>query len=347
MYQALPRIAVFGAGSIGGYLGGRLAPVADVTLIGRAKAMAVVRADGVSVTGGAQPPRYVPASALRTATGPDAAAGADIVLITVKSADTVTAARDLAPHLGERTVVCSLQNGLHNADLLRAELPGHPVLAGMVPYNVVQTRPGHFHQGSEGALLLDDVPAARPLLAALTEAGLAVQPHTDMRGVQHAKLLMNLNNALNALSGLPLRTQLEQRAFRACLALCQREALAAFRAEGVEPARLMPIPPALIPRLLRFPDAVFRRVARRILAIDPHARSSTWEDLQRGRVTEIDVLQGEVVTMAARHSLPAPASARVVELVNRAEKAPPDRRDTWTGPELLADLRAACRRATR
>ncbi|MEU3660327.1 2-dehydropantoate 2-reductase [Streptomyces sp. NPDC032940] len=343
MSSTPPRIAILGAGSIGCYLGGRLAAVADVTLIGRPSAMTVLRDKGLTLTRSGAPAHRVPPIALRTATGADAAADADIVLITVKSADTLTAARDLAPHLGERTVVCSFQNGVHNTELLRRALPEHIVLAGMVPYNVVQTEPGHFHQGSGGSLMLDDTPAARVLASALGRAGLAVRAHADMRGVQYAKLLMNLNNALNALSGQPLRRQLAQRSFRRCLALCQAEALAAFRAEDITPARLTPIPPALTPHLLRLPDGVFRRVAGRTLAIDAHARSSMWEDLERGRATEIDHLQGEIVTMAARHALPAPVSARVVHLVREAETAPPGRRRAWTGPDLLAELTSARR----
>ncbi|MYR46223.1 2-dehydropantoate 2-reductase [Streptomyces sp. SID5910] len=334
---------MLGAGSIGCYLGGRLAPVADITLIGRPAGMAVLRDKGLTLTTSGASAHRLPPTALRTATHADAAGDADIVLVTVKSADTLTAARDLAPHLGARTVVCSFQNGLRNTRLLREALPGHTVLAGMVPYNVVQTEPGHFHQGSGGPLMLDDTPAARPLTAALAEAGLAVRPHADMRGVQHAKLLMNLNNALNALSGQPLRHQLAQRAFRRCLALCQSEALAAFRAEGITPVRLTPVPTALTPHLLRLPDGLFRRVARRTLAIDAHARSSMWEDLERGRATEIDHLQGEIVAMAARHSLPAPVSARVVRLVHEAETAPPGIRRAWTGPDLLSELTSARR----
>ncbi|MET8508736.1 2-dehydropantoate 2-reductase [Streptomyces sp. NPDC004787] len=334
------RIAILGAGSIGCYLGGHLASVAEVTLIGRPAAMAVLKDRGLTLTTSTAPARWVPPTALRTATHAEAAADADIVLVTVKSADTGIAARNLAPHLSARTVICSFQNGLHNARLLRGALPDHTVLAGMVPYNVIQTEPGRFHRGSGGSLMVDDIPAARDLTAALAQAGLGVQPHTDMPGIQHAKLLMNLNNALNALSGQPLRQQLGQRAFRQCLALCQSEALAAFRAEGVTPARLTPIPPALMPHLLRLPDSLFQRVARRTLAIDAEARSSMWEDLERGRGTEIDHLQGEIVAMAARHSLPAPVSARVVQLVHDAENAPASRR-AWTGPDLLFELTTA------
>ncbi|WKX71399.1 2-dehydropantoate 2-reductase [Streptomyces sp. XD-27] len=347
------KVAVLGAGSIGCHLGGSLAPYADVTLIGRRAAMDALDEHGLTLTGGGRPSLRLDPGAVRTARSPAAAAGADYVLVTVKSPATRDAARELAAHLTPGTVVVSFQNGLHNPRIISSVLgPGHTVLAGMVPYNVVRATgagpsdtppaatPVGYHQGSGGALMIEDRPEAAALVRALGRAGLRVQVCRDMPAVQRAKLLMNLNNAVNALSGLPLREELGQRAFRTCLALCQAEALAAFRAEGVRPGRVGALPAPLMPRLLRLPDPLFRRLAASPLAIDAHARSSMWEDLRRGRPTEIDTLQGEIVAMAARHGLPAPVNARLVTLVRQAEAAAPERGRTWTGPELLADLRS-------
>ncbi|MEV5876957.1 2-dehydropantoate 2-reductase [Streptomyces sp. NPDC052101] len=330
-----PRFAVLGAGSIGCHLGGHLVAAGyDVTLIGRTAAMAVLRERGLTLSTSVRPPVHLSPDRLTLATGAEAAAGADYVLVTVKSAGTEAAARDLAAHLAPGTVVVSFQNGLHNPATLRAALPGRTVLAGMVPYNVVGSEPGTVHQGMPGRLMTE--PDER-LFAAFRAAHLAIEARTDMPEVQHAKLLMNLNNAINALSGLPLRDQLGLRAYRRCLALCQREALAAYRAAGVAPARLGPTAPGVTPYLLGLPDAVFRRVAAASLRIDAHARSSMWEDLQRGRSTEIDSLQGEIVALATARGLRAPVNARLVTLVREAEAAP----RTWPGAELYAELRAA------
>ncbi|MFD8817078.1 2-dehydropantoate 2-reductase [Streptomyces sp. NPDC059627] len=331
-----PRIAVFGAGSIGCYLGGHLAQHADVTLIGRPSVLDGLR-EGLTLSGGGRPAVSVPRDRLTLTTDPDAVADADCVLVTVKSAATVPAGRELAGRLRPDAVVVSFQNGLHNAALLRDELPDVTVLAGMVPYNVARIAPGTFHQGTGGALMLDSGPASAPLVAALTAAGLPVEPRADMRQVQHAKLLMNLNNAVNALSGLPLRDQLGARPYRTCLALCQEEALAAFAAAGVRPARLGPVPAGLMPRILRLPDALFRRIAGASLRVDAHARSSMWDDLEHGRATEIGSLQGEVVALAERHGLTAPVNARLTALVHEAER--PGGRRSWSGPELLHAVR--------
>ncbi|MFI9332085.1 2-dehydropantoate 2-reductase [Kitasatospora sp. NPDC052868] len=331
------RIAVFGAGSIGCHLGGMLASSAEIALIGRPAAMARIAADGLVLTGPGGARREVRDPG--AGADPSAAAGAHYVLVTVKSADTAGAARELAPHLGPDTVVVSFQNGLRNTAVLAAALPGHRVLAGMVPYNVVRTGPGAFHQGSGGTLMLADEEGAGALAEAARRSGLALELRFDMGAVQAAKLLMNLNNAVNALSGLPLREQVGQLAYRRCVALCQREALEAFGAAGVAVAQLGAVAPEVMPQVLELSDERFHELAGAGLQIDATARSSMWEDLQRGRPTEIDSLQGEVLALAGRHGLGAPVNARLMALVREAEAAGGS--PGWTGEALLAALAPA------
>lgn len=330
-------ICIYGAGSIGCYLGGRLAATgAPVQLVGRERVAHEVAAHGLHVTDYRGADLRVAPADLRFATQPQAAAPARLVLVTVKSAATETAARELAPVLAPGTVVISFQNGLHNAGILARLLPGCTVLTGMVPFNVIARGGGAFHQGSEGNLDVAAHPALAPFLDAFVRAGLPLHEHPDMRTVQWAKLLLNLNNAVNALSGVPLKAELSQRAYRRCVALAQREALALLDAEGIRPAKLTPLPPHWFPHALSVPDWLFRRLANRMLAIDPLARSSMWEDLELGRPTEVDWLNGEVVRLAQKQGRRAPVNARLVELIREAEQG--GRRD-WRGAELLAELR--------
>ncbi|MEU5156801.1 2-dehydropantoate 2-reductase [Glycomyces sp. NPDC021274] len=330
-------ICVYGAGSIGCYVGGRLAAAgAEVVFVGRRRLADEVAAHGLTLTdlhGAAarlDAPRY--------ATAPEAAAGAGLVLVTVKSAATAEAAAALAPHLAPGAVVVSLQNGLRNAAVLREHLPEATVLAGTVGFNVVRTGDGRFHQGTDGDLGVEDHTALDAFAPAFARAGLDLAREADLRGVQAAKLLLNLNNAINALSDLPLKAELSQRAYRRCLALAQREALAAYKAAALRPAKTAGLDPRLLPVLLGLPDALFTRAAARMLAMDPHARSSTWDDLEAGRPTEVDYLNGEIVALAAEHGLAAPVNRRLAELVHAAERG--GFRD-WTGPALLAQLRRA------
>ena len=139
--------------------------------------------------------------------------------------------------------------------------------------------------------------------------------------MQWGKLLVNLNNAINALSGLPLREQLAQRAWRMLFADQIAEGLTAMRAEGIPPVSPTPIPAGWTPHLLRLPDALFAMVLAPAMKIDPQARSSMWEDLQRSRRTEIDYLQGVITEIADRRGLQLPLSRRIVALIKDAEAA--------------------------
>lgn len=314
------RIAIAGAGSIGCYIGGCLALAGrPVTLLLR-PAMAARLAGGLALSDLDGRDRQVAPDGLRCDTDPAAAlADAGLVLVTVKGGDSGTIADLIAAHAPPDAPVLSLQNGIGNTEILTASLPGRPVLAGMVPFNVVQRPDGRFHRGTDGmALIADTLPGLAPLLDV---PGLPLSPHADMASVLWGKLLLNLNNALNALSGLPLAQQLAVRGWRQLLAAQQREALALLRLAGIRPVRLTRLPPGWLPSVLDLPDPLFRRLAGSMLRIDPHARSSMWEDLQRGRPTEIDLLQGAVLRLAERLGGQAPVCARVRHHVKQAETA--------------------------
>ena len=320
------RIAVAGAGSIGCYVGGCLALGGrGVSLLLRTALAETIGRSGVRISDLDGADRSLAPAALALTTDPaQAFAQADAILVTVKSGATEEMARLVAQHARPGTVVVSLQNGVGNVDRLKVHLGDkHTIVAGMVPFNVVQTREQlgrpRFHRTTSGTLLIaEGVPGLKALLDV---PGSAVAEHADMGAVQWGKLLLNLNNALNALSGLPLATQLADRRWRVLLAAQIEEALAVVRASGIRPARIESVPPRMIPFILRLPDALFRVAARRMLAIDPQARSSMWEDLERRRPTEIEYLQGAIVALASMASLPSPTSARIARLVRQAENA--------------------------
>jgi 2-dehydropantoate 2-reductase len=316
------KIIVFGAGSIGCYVGGALlAAGADVLLIGRGRMHQRIAQHGLLLTdlnGGSNrlEPAQVPYSE-----NPADLAVADLILVAVKSADTIDAASAIQRHAKQSALVVSLQNGVGNAEVLRERLAGWHVLAGMVPFNVVQMADGRFHRGTEGELMVEASPLIEAWQPIFQAARLPLQPRSDFNEVQWGKLLLNLNNPVNALSGLPLREQLSRRAYRCCLALLIEEALSVLHAAGIRPAKVARVAPRLLPLLLRLPDSVFRHVAGAMLRIDPQARSSMWEDLQAGRRTEIDYLNGAVVTLAESIGCPAPANRRITAMVRAAQDA--------------------------
>ncbi|WP_433561030.1 2-dehydropantoate 2-reductase [Nocardia sp. CA-151230] len=333
------RVTVLGAGSIGCYVGGRLAAAgAEVTFVGRPRVVEELRTFGLRLTDLDGNDARVEPDAFRAVTEP--AGDADLVLITVKSAATATAAAELAGLVRPGTVVISLQNGIGNDAVIRELLPTCVVLAGMVMFNVVHHGQGRFHRGTAGTVDVADDPVLNRFGPVFAKSGLGFERHADLLPIQWAKLLLNLNNPINALSGRPLREELGARDYRRCLALAQREALDVMAAARIRPARLTPLPPELMARLLTVPDGVFRRVAGKVLAVDPVARSSMADDLAAGRKTEIPWLCGEIVSLGTMVGIPTPVNQKLIELVSAAENG--DRR-TWSGPELLEQLTDAAR----
>lgn len=320
------RIVVAGAGSIGCYVGGCLALAGqDVTLLLRPSLAEIIAGHGLRISDLDGLSRVLAPSEIKLATDAAAAfAQADIILVTVKSGGTSTMAALIAEHAPAGATVVSLQNGVGNVDLLLARLGGiGRIVAGMVPFNVVQTHgggaPARFHRATSGTIMIGAGVAG--LKRTLNVKGAKVAEHPDMPSVLWGKLLLNLNNALNALSGVPLATQIADRRWRLILARQIAEALAVVRSARIAPARIEGVAPGMIPRVLRLPDWLFRRVARRMLAIDKEARSSMWEDLERRRPTEIDYLQGAILAIAEPKSMSVPVTAGIVRLVKQAEAA--------------------------
>lgn len=334
--QTHTRVCIYGAGSIGTYVGGRLqAAGVPVTLIGRPKIAGQIGRHGLRLTNWQGSDVRLDASDIRYVTNDAVAAEADLIIVAVKSAATGSVGKALAGRIAPTTVVLSLQNGIGNARTLADYLPDNPVLTGMISFNVLQRGEGHFHAGTEGELMCESHPVLEALQPFFAKAELPLELRDDMHAVQWAKLLMNLNNPINALSGIPLLDELSQRNYRRCLALLIAETLSVLKANGIKPAKLMSIPMSLLPWVLRSPDWLFKRLASQILAIDPVARSSMWEDLDVGRVTEIDWLNGEVVRQAEKQGVAVPANRRIVALIKQAEQGG---RRNWQGRELLEAL---------
>jgi len=324
--DANPSIVIAGAGSVGGYVGGRLAAAGrNVTLLLRQPLADTITRHGLRITDLEGRDQPLPPASLKLTSDPETALrSADIVLVTVKSHDTTAMAAVIAAHAPQQVIVVSLQNGVANAEVLRKVLgPERRVVDAMVPFNVVQSRTDgqapRFHRASSGTMQIErGVEGLRDLLDV---PGAPFAEHDDIEAALWGKLLVNLNNALNALSDLPLLEQLGDRRWRLLISRQMREGLAVLRAAGIRPAPVEGLPPQLIALALRLPDALFRLAARGMMTIDRNARSSMWEDLRTCRPTEIDYIQGEIVRLAEKHGVEAPLNRRVMQLIKEAEIA--------------------------
>ena len=330
------RVGVMGAGAIGCYVGGRLAARGcDVVLVGRDRLKADIDASGLTVEGldGANT-LTAPRERYTFTTDPATLAACDIVLVCVKSGQTQEAAVALAPVLPASVIVISLQNGVHNADVLREALPrGEQVRAGIFGFNVVAKKNGVFRQATTAPVVIEELAKdlrVDELAEHLRASDMPVVLTGDIAPQQWTKLLINLNNAVSALSDRPT-SELVFGSYRKILGALISEALRVLRRAGIATAKMGPLPMAAFPILLRLPGPLLRRLLAKQLKVDPEARSSMWQDLAHGRKTEVDYLNGEIVKLAEKHGMSAPLNKRVVELVHAIE-------ETGKGtPKLSAD----------
>ncbi len=313
------RIVIAGAGSIGCFTGGLLAAAGhQVTLLGRPRILAEIAEHGLTCTDFSGMTQMIGADQLTLATDPTCLADAEVVIVTVKSRATADMTALVAAHAPVQAPVISWQNGMDNGTSLRAGLVGRDVRAGMVPFNVVPSGAGCFHRATSGDIVIEA--GAGDLAKAVNTPDLSVTESARIEAVQWGKLVVNLNNALNALSGLTILEQLSDRAWRRLMADQAAEAIRVLKAAGIEAQPTTPLPVWMMPFVLRLPTALFSSIAAQMLTIDPTARTSMAYDLAEQRPTEIDSLQGKIIALGAQYGCETPVCVRVAELINRASQ---------------------------
>ena len=316
-----PKVAILGAGSVGCFIGGAWAVAGvPVTFIGRPKLSKDVDEHGLTLSDYSGWQAHLPPGEVDYRCGPEALDDAQVIAVTVKSGDTAKAAAEIAEHGTPGATVISFQNGVSNVDMLEQGLGGRfEVARGMVPYNVAYLGEGRFHKGVSGDLHAEQRAGARSLAEAVGSGPAALKLSDDMLGLAWGKLLINLNNAVNALSGKTLRDELRRRDYRRVFAASIREGIDLLNRAEIEPASVGPISLQMLPHIIDSPDWLFNNVFLKRWKIDAKARSSMADDLAAGRKTEVDYLNGELVRLADRLQRAAPVNRAIVELVHKAE----------------------------
>ena len=316
-----PKVAILGAGSVGCFIGGAWAAAGvPVTFIGRPKISKDVDEHGLTLSDYDGWQAHLAPGEVDYRCGPEALDDAKVIALCVKSGDTEAAADEIAEHGTAGATVISFQNGVSNVDVLEQGLGGRfEVARGIVPYNVAYLGNGRFHKGVAGDLYAERRSSVRALADAIGSGPAALKFSNDMLGLAWGKLLINLNNAVNALSGRTLQDELKCREYRRIFAASMREGLDLLKRAEIEPATVGPISPTVLPRIVDTPDWIFNNVFISRWKIDAKARSSMADDLAAGRKTEIDYLNGELVRLAERLQRAAPVNQAIVELVHKAE----------------------------
>jgi len=281
------KVVVMGAGAVGCYFGGLLAEAGhDVTLIGRPNHVEAINAKGlVMETKAGQ--RVIQ---LKAATDPGAIEPPDLVLVCVKSADTEAAGAALAPQLKPDTAVLSLQNGVDNPQRLSGPI-GRPAIGAVVYVGTEMAGPGHVLHHGRGDLLIGASPQSEAIAAALTAANIPTAVVPDIDQALWSKLILNCAyNALSAIADMPYGPLMQVDGARDVVANVVAECIAVARASGVA------IPDDLQDKVLALPGAM------------PSQKSSTAQDLARGKPGEIDFLNGTVARRGAELGVPTPTN---------------------------------------
>lgn len=304
------QIVVLGAGALGSLFAGRLAASdADVTLLGRASEhFERVATAGLELT---HPDGSDETVAVETATDPDVVADADALIVCVKSYDTDGAVASVANYLSD-TDVLTLQNGLGNADSIADHVPDEHVIAGTTTHGATVESAGHVRHAGMGDTTIgqyfapnDD--AVDSLAGVLTDAGIETTVTDDPEKAVWTKVLVNAGiNATTALARVPNGALVEDEAGERVLRRAVVEGLEIARAEGVD------VPEDVVERT--------RDVAERTAS----NRSSMRQDVEAGRRTEIEALNGELARRADAHGIDASVNETLADLTRLAEKRDAD-----------------------
>ena len=311
MLSQRPEIAVVGAGAVGCFFGGRLAQAGHpVTLIGRPSHVDAINRDGLWIDSqdscGAIP--------VRASVAVSDAANADLILLAVKSADTVAVAKTLSTVLRPDALILSLQNGVDNCARLRPYIV-QTAFPAVVYVAVGMQGPGRVKHFGRGELVIGDPESSssspsedslRMIARVFESAGIPCAVSPEIKRALWKKFLVNCTyNGISALGQIPYGKMVQVPQIQSLIEALTAEFIQVAQAEGVD---LSPEEAAL---------------ANQIIAQTmPGQRSSTAQDLARGKPTEIDYLNGVVVEIAHRHGISVPTHRAIHGLVKMLERHP-------------------------
>ena len=317
----MQKIAIIGAGAVGCGLGFLLNRAGrEVTLIGRADQVEVLRTKGLRVEGYAGEHQVKIPAAERLDFKPD------LALLAVKTQDVAGALRENLAYL-TGTPVVTMQNGVRSDDLVSDLLPKDRIISAVVLLHANYLAPGSVTLMYEGGLIVGRSFGPRDSLleqvADLLNRATPTRISGNIRGAHWLKLITNLNNALPALIDGTFH-QVYADPFLASLAIrVMREGLKTAQKAGIRLESLPDVSVGLT-RLINFLPV---KLAARLAAARVDRMKTPWplldstlQSLRRNRPTEIDYLNGEVVDLGKRIGTPTPLNAKIVELVHRVEK---------------------------
>ncbi len=304
--QAWPQIAVIGPGAVGCYFGGMLARAgAPLTLIGRPGVGADLRVRPTPAQIFIDSVNFQQRVDVTFTTDAAAVRDADVILFCVKTIDTESAARQIAPHLKPAAIVVSLQNGVDNVEKMRGA--GVPAIPAVVYVAASMHGPLHVKHVGRGDLAIGDAQRAAAVARVaetFERAGVKCRISENIQADLWQKLVMNCAyNAISAIGQVRYGPMAENPAVREVMIRIVDECVAVAAAGG-----------------LQLPAEKLRDAALKLGGMMPQALASTAQDVARGKRTEIDALNGYIVRRARALGVPAPVNETLHALVKLIEE---------------------------
>lgn len=293
------KVAVMGAGAVGCYFGAMLARQGhDVVLIGRSQHVEAIRKNGgVRLDSKA----FAGVVAIGATTEPAGVEGADLILFCVKSGDTESAGRSMAPFLKGTATILSLQNGVDNPARLQPLLR-QAVVPAAVYVATEMAGPGHVLHHGRGDLVIGASAASDAIAAQLTAAAIPTKVSDRVIDQLWAKLVINCAyNALSAVAQLPYGRLFDVDGVREVMRNVVEECAAVAHALGVA-----------------LPNDMYASTVALVTSM-PKQYSSTAQDVARGRPSEIDFLNGYLVRKGTELNIPTPVNLTLHSMVKLKE----------------------------
>ncbi|KAJ2990575.1 hypothetical protein HDV02_004278 [Globomyces sp. JEL0801] len=229
----------------------------------------------------------------------------------------------------KKLTIITLMNGVGSSKQILEFFESNPIncefdiIEGIWSTNIIEIPNENeilYHQGTTGDCYLQETTSGLMMADLFNKCGLPTQTSPDIIGIQYGKLLMNLNNAINALSGIPLQQELNDFQYRSILGNCMMEALMVYEKANIDPVSLTVVSPSMMASLLlNTPNFLFHTLSSFIIKVDENATSSMYEDLKHKRQTEIDYLQGEIIRLATIYDVDVPYCKAVFDSVKHFE----------------------------
>jgi len=319
--QGIRRIAIIGAGAVGSSLGALLYRAGqNVVLIARPEHVTAIRQDGLRFDGD-MGNFTAPVEAIETLNFRP-----DLALLTVKTQDVVAAVKANQAFLNDVPVV-TFQNGVRSDELVASLLSRGQILSAVVLMHVTYLLPGKVTVVYHGKLIL-----GRPFgprdgqleqVAHILNQAVSTRVTDNIQGAHWLKLIVNLNNALPAITNDTMSQVYANPYLRDLAVGLMREGLRVINRANIRLESLPGFSVGLARLMSWMPPGVAGRIAatkvRRLATLWP-LLGSTLQSIQRGRPTEIDYLNGEIVELGKRSGEATPLNTQTVELVHQVER---------------------------